>query len=173
MGESIEDKAEEVLKSTGYFTAPVPVDIVARKCGVGVQPTTLGEHVSGLLVVQGSGGLIGYNESHPLVRQRFTIAHELGHYFLHRGGGDLLFIDKGYRVFSRDQSSSRGENQKEIEANRFAAALLMPRPLVETELTKIDLGDDSDLQALADRFKVSLQSMSIKLANIGVLRDST
>jgi len=63
-----------------------------------------------------------YNDPHPLVRQRFSIAHEIGHFILHQKQGQL-FIDKTYKVFLRDQLSSSGENIQEIQANQFAAAL--------------------------------------------------
>ena len=115
--------------------------------------------------------MIGYNRSHVPVRQRFTIAHEIGHYVLHRKSGDL-FIDRHHKVFARDKSSSRGEDEKEVEANAFAAALLMPEELVEEELDRIgfDLGDEADVRELANKFNVSTQSMLFRLTNLGVFK---
>jgi len=61
----------------------------------------------------------------------FTIAHEIGHFILHHGESDL-FIDTTYVAF-RDSESTKGENRAEIQANQFAAALLMPALFIEQE----------------------------------------
>ena len=59
----------------------------------------------------------------------------------------------------------------ERQANQFAAALLMPKFLVEEELKSIhiDLGDEQGLKSLADRFAVSAQAMSLRLVNLGLI----
>jgi Zn-dependent peptidase ImmA (M78 family) len=144
--------------------------MVARGLGLQVESTTLGEDISGVLVIEGGRGTIGYNAAHPSVRQRFSIAHEIGHFVLHEGHGPL-FIDKKYTVYRRDPRSSSGENLQEIEANQFAAALLMPRALLRREAAEVhfDLADEATLDALAKKFDVSLQAMSIRLMNLNLL----
>ena len=67
--------------------------------------------------------MIGVNEDHHSNRQRFSIAHEIAHFVLHHGD---TYIDKGYRVHFRDLESGSGTKREEMEANAFAAALLMP-----------------------------------------------
>ncbi len=67
------------------------------------------------------------------VRQRFTIAHELGHFFLHRASS-TVFVDAA-PIFFRDESSSNGSQREEIEANAFAAELLMPEDAIRQRLT--------------------------------------
>ena len=74
-----------------------------------------------------SGGSSGYsirvNVSHPLVRKRFTIAHEVAHFLRHRDRiSNSLIDDRMYR--------SRLGTTVESEANQLAADLLMPRRLV-------------------------------------------
>src|SRR6266508_6143231 len=64
---------------------PVPVEKIAEKLGVAIVVETLDRNVSGLLFRQGDTQAIGVNAAHPMVRQRFTIAHELGHFRLHPG----------------------------------------------------------------------------------------
>ena len=166
---SIEHRANEVLEKAGFFEVPLPVDLVARRLGLRVEPTDLGDDISGLLVIDNGKGTIGYNASHPRVRQRFSIAHELGHFLLHRN--DLqLFIDKRYAIAFRDKRSSSGEYRREREANAFAAALLMPESLMRREIRKhdFDLGDEATLDALAEAFDVSVQAMAYRLANLNL-----
>lgn len=162
----IEHKAEKLLKESKAFRAPVSLDLVFNHLGLVAQAKALGD-ASGVLVVEGGRGLIGYNGQHSQVRQRFTMAHEVGHYALHAvGKPSSLFIDK--TVFHRNDQSSEGVDKEEIEANQFAAALLMPKPLVEDAIAKhgFDLDDEEDVNALARIFNVSTVAMSIRLQNL-------
>jgi Zn-dependent peptidase ImmA (M78 family) len=170
----IETRAADLLRETNCFAIPVAVDKVAYRLGLAVEAAELGDDVSGILVVKNESGTIGYNESQAPVRQRFSIAHEIGHYVLHREH-ERLFIDKSYSaVFRRDQNSSTGEDLREIQANQFAAALLMPEELLAKEIAgfSLDLGDELALTALASRFQVSSQAMSLRLAHLGILAET-
>jgi Zn-dependent peptidase ImmA (M78 family) len=170
VSENLEGRAETLLKELGLFSAPVHVDRVAARLGVHVERTEFGDDVSGVLVVEDGRGVIGVNAAHAPTRQRFTIAHEIAHYVLHR---DQLpvFIDKGLRQYLavfRDGSSSTGEHRREREANGFAAALLMPASLVRDEIARLrlDIEDEEAVDALATRFRVSRQAMSFRLVNL-------
>lgn len=172
---AIEAKTKTILQENGAYSLPIPVESVAYRLGLDVRPAPLGDDISGLLVIENGQGTIGYNLAHPEVRQRFTIAHELGHYVLHQAA-QPLFIDKRYRssaIYYRDGLTSTGENPLEIEANAFAAALLMPEDLVSAEVAKLELdwGDEEALSALAKRFKVSTQAMAYRLVKLGILAD--
>ena len=124
-----ERRAERLLAESDSLKVPVAVEKVARHLGLIVQARPLGD-ASGVLVVESGRGMIGYNANHSQVRQRFTIAHEVGHFVLHAAGQQQrLFVDKS--VFRRDQASSKGDDREEIEANQFAAALLMQLALHE------------------------------------------
>jgi len=166
----VEQAALKILENAGISKVPVQVDKIAISLGLSISPVDLGEAVSGILVVGNDHSTIGYNISQSPVRQRFTIAHELGHYVLH-SQKEALFIDRNYSVFKRDQQSETGEQMIERQANQFAAALLMPKFLVEEELKSIhiDLGDEQGLKSLADRFAVSAQAMSLRLVNLGLI----
>src|SRR6476646_9995726 len=77
---------------------------------------------------------IGINSYHSRVRQRFSIAHEIGHAQLHISSGkDKLFVDPPARQLFRDADASLGEDPREVQANQYAAALLMPRPFVAAQ----------------------------------------
>ena len=140
---------------------------------VSIRATFAGYQSSRLLAgAKGKRGAIGYNSAHASVRQRFTVAHEIGHYMLHvKNAHSRLFLDR-YVVYRRDDQSSTGNDREEIEANAFAAALLMPAELVRDEIRKnnLDLDDEDDLGVLAKRFNVSTTAMSFRLGNLGLLR---
>lgn len=170
---SLEKRAAEVLHRTGMLTVPIPIHLVAKRLGLLLEAVSLGDEVSGVLVMTGDHGVIGYNASHSPTRQRFTIAHEIAHYILHRAEGALFIDDRTFAAF-RDQRSSFGADKHERQANAFAAALLMPTNLVlrEIEHRHFDLSDEESLSDLARAFQVSVQAMVYRLANIGVLTAS-
>jgi Zn-dependent peptidase ImmA (M78 family) len=181
----IESEAVDVLKKTNCYQVPISLENVAENLGIEIEGLPLGEGVSGVLVIEEGKGHIGFNSNHAPVRQRFTIAHEIGHFWLHAKNRDLfsvddnqkLFIDNNdnFKVYLRDSKSESGENNAEVEANRFAAAILMPKELVENEISKLsglDLSDEKDMARLAAIFKVSNQAMTIRLGTLGLLDQS-
>lgn len=150
---------------------PVPVEDIAAKLGVTIVIGNLDRNVSGLLFRQGESKAIGVNAAHPMVRQRFTVAHELGHLRLHPG--KELIIDH-VRVNLRDDVSSLGTDRQEREANAFAAELLMPRAEVAREVRRVlDRGGTTDSRFITDLallFDVSDQAMEFRLVNLGLRR---
>ncbi len=131
--------------------------------------------VSGALLRDEHRTVIGVNALHPDTRQRFTIAHELGHLVLHTG--HPVHYDRApFRINLRNAVSSEARDPEEIEANRFAAELLMPeamlkRDLLEQDIPGLDVSDEHALETvrwLADRYKVSVQAMAIRLATLGL-----
>ena len=129
--------------------------------------------MSGLLHRSENGNrvVIGVNSRHPTVRQRFSIAHELGHLALHE---PAFQIDQHAFVSFRNSKSSGASDPREIEANQFAAALLMPEALLTACVEQ--LGENPDVEdsirRLAQRFDVSTQAMSIRLTSLGVIHPS-
>lgn len=130
----------------------------------------MGDNISGALVIQNNHGTIGFNPHESKVRQRFTIAHELGHYLLHKNQTTDLFIDTEFKVLFRDNNSSTGKIKIEQEANAFAAAILMPEKFLVDEIMKhhFHLTDDGTLKVLARRFNVSVAAMTLRLANLNL-----
>ena len=88
-------KVNLILKEIADLVIPVRIEEIAKMRGLKIVPYPLGDDVSGLLAIQDGKGTIGYNQNEPKVRRRFTIAHELGHYELHRDKSDL-FVDKEF-----------------------------------------------------------------------------
>src|SRR5687768_10712824 len=123
-------QAIELLREYGIQDIPIDVHWLAEKLNVQIKPEALDDDTSGVLVIKNNLAVIGVNKFHHNRRQRFTIAHELGHFILH-GKNSNIFIDKKYFTFYRDQDSAGGKDEQEITANAFAAELLMPQHILE------------------------------------------
>ena len=166
----IESKADQLLVHTGINTPPVPVEQVAHSLGIKIELANLGEDCSGVLVRNENRAIIGVNKKHPRNRRRFSIAHEIGHFVLHEGD---TYIDKEYRVQLqfRDLESGSGTKGEEMDANAFAAALLMPAEWVKEAFYQqpFELTEDDVLQMLAQKFQVSTQAMSYRLMRLRLL----
>lgn len=144
-------------------------EAIAKKIGVNVLYENLEDEISGVLVVKDDTPVIFVNSTHHSNRQRFTIAHELGHHILHKPTG--VHVDKGFTLAFRSPKSSTGEDLQEIEANQFAAELLMPREGIEKYLAKYGVKEIRDfvVEELATFFEVSQQAMTIRLNALGKL----
>lgn len=145
-------------------TSPkVPVEAVAKRLGAEIvfAPNAANE-VAGVLVYRGGQAVIGVNSSHHSNRQRFTIAHECGHLLLGHG---KAFVDKHFAIH-RGPKSSEGTDRLEIEANQFAAELLMPLRFMLRDLRGVDFESDEAIERLAARYGVSRAAMSYRIAKI-------
>lgn len=169
-----EKKAREVLEQHDVTKAPTPLEAIVKSFGIRVVAKpydATGYHdVSGMLYRSATDTVVGLNENHSETRRRFSLAHELGHFLLHKGE---VFVDA--KVNFRNRLSSMGVDREEIEANEFAAELLMPSDLVSTEFYKLFDADKtsehaSPVDTLASRFKVSTQAMEFRLRNLGLLQ---
>jgi Zn-dependent peptidase ImmA (M78 family) len=172
----VEQRAQNVLDEHGMLKPPIRVDRLAEKLSYNVIYQRLAGDVSGTVILdQDETITIGINSFHSHVRQRFSIAHEIGHAQLHVSSAkDTRFVDPPARVLFRDGTASLGEDPQEIQANQFAAALLMPQHLVsEIGQTMIDrnpkIAIDDLVNKLAERFDVSTQAMRYRLVTFGVL----
>jgi Zn-dependent peptidase ImmA (M78 family) len=167
---------EDLLEKLGLERGPVPVDKIATSLGIEITLDEVDDGLSGFLLRDKKVGrtVIGANKSHHKNRQRFTIAHELGHYLLHEG--ELVHLDEelgSFAVDFRDHVSSKGEDVNEKEANYFAAELLMPAKFLKQDLEgkHFDLlGDSAALEGMAKRYKVSLQALTFRLTNLGYIK---
>jgi Zn-dependent peptidase ImmA (M78 family) len=167
---SIHQKADEILRSMGIATLPVKVEEVARSYGLRVMAYPLEDNVSGILVIENGVGMIGYNQMESRVRRRFTVAHEFGHFVLHKDVS-TLFVDKMFRA-SKDHPAYKAHKKKyEQQANEFAAALLMPESFIRNEVARLnlDLGDAEGLNQLATIFDVSSTAMYFRLFNLHLI----
>lgn len=138
-------------------SAPVDVVAVAREFGLSVWEAPLEKGISGKLFRDPTrGGLSGYsivaNVGEALRRKRFTVAHEVAHFILHRNQiGDSLADDTFYR--------SGLSSTQEAEANRMAADIIMPYPLIDA----LQKGGALSVDELAHALQVSRTAMMIRL----------
>jgi Zn-dependent peptidase ImmA (M78 family) len=155
--------ANDIL--TAYWDGGLPVDPQAIAEAMGIEVCVISPFEPGYesgesghyLYREGQKPLITYNMMEAPVRQRFTIAHEIAHH-VH---GDLDAPRD-----SSEQFSAKSRDPKEIAANRFAAALLMPAAVVKQAV----YGDAiTDLRDLAKKFGVSTAAMEFRLKALGLL----
>ncbi|KAM3108257.1 ImmA/IrrE family metallo-endopeptidase [Phormidesmis sp. 146-33] len=174
----IRQTVSQLLKAHGISEAPVDVVALASDMGIEVLPTEADDSLSGFLF-RGEGGqqpVIGVNSAHHARRQRFTIAHELGHYVLH-GAEKVHYDDKsrGFQVHLRSAVSAEGSDRLEVEANAFAAELLMPAAFLERDLenvSHIDVVDEDPIfNELVEKYGVSKRSMTLRLSHLGYVSD--
>lgn len=162
-------KARELLQKAGVAAPPVPVAELAGLAGAEVQYEPFDGELSGMIMRRGGKALIGINTKDSLGRQRFSLAHELGHLLLHRS--EAFHLDGKHPIRFRDARSSTGEDVDEIEANQFAAELLMPEAFLARDVKEV-AGEEAEVAArkLAERYQVSDQAMSIRLSVLGYIR---
>ena len=166
-----EHAAERLLAEYGITSPPVDPETLAKAEGIVVVSRRFEDaDVSGILFRDGDHHVIGVNSAHPPARRRFTIAHELGHRALHPGRE--LILDVPVRVNLRDKTSSMASDLEEIEANAFAATLLMPEQMVRDQLSQLPPAQrrepDATAAALARIFKVSTPALNFRLINLGL-----
>lgn len=159
------DELEMVFR----FASNPPVDVegLIRTLGIEYREEPMPPIQSGWIELDGDTYAIVVNSNEGPQRRRFTAAHELGHYLLHR---DLLerrghlsrHIDQLFGEAAGHNPSSPFSPKHEIQANRFAARLLMPG----NEIAR--LYRDDNYRELADRFGVSAKAMKIRLNNLGL-----
>lgn len=168
---SIEQQVQDLLEKVDIQSIPVPVDKIAHALGARVFYSALDEELSGMVYIKDSSPIIGVNSLHHPHRQRFTLAHEIGHLCMHEDEiRRAVHVDKRFAesMLRRDSRSSKGTDEKEIEANQFAAALLMPAPILlgELERTELDVEDERALDELARCFKVSKATLQYRIRNL-------
>jgi Zn-dependent peptidase ImmA (M78 family) len=162
----VEQQAAEILRQHGLYSIPVnPVELANRN-GIKVHNAKFSdEGLSGMVAKRGKDVTVLVNQSDAPFRKRFTIAHELGHHFLHLIGEDGEFVDSEVDLFRDSESpvSTDPARLAEIQANQFAAGLLMPSELVKQTFEKT-----RNLQDLARIFNVSEEAMAIRLSRLGL-----
>lgn len=161
----VERLADRLVMEAGFKAPPIAVKRIVAAQGCTIRTLDL-KDISGILVRSANGSVIGVNSTHHETRRRFTIAHELGHLLLH--DGQEVRYDRDFRVSLRSDESSAGTNVEEVEANFFAASLLMPDRMLSADLraSSIDLEDVEGVREIARAYAVSAQAMTLRLARL-------
>ena len=137
---------------------PTPVVKVAEHLGYRVSsftPSVRTHDVSG--AVDHSQKVIYVNRDEPATRNRFTIAHEIGHIVLH--GKEENVVD-----YRRQVGYGFNDQPREAQANRFAAELLMPQNVFEALWNAYD----HDAEAVAEVLQVSPTAAKVRAQSLGL-----
>ena len=142
---------------------PVKVGQIAKDLGVKIRISNLRPEISGQIRRESDSYVIRVSRYEPRERQRFTIAHELAHFMLHK---DLIDRSPDGITDNVLYRSGAPENT-EYEANRLAADIVMPAHQIEKILLEDFNGmvTEETIETLAVRFQVSKAAMGIRLAN--------
>jgi Zn-dependent peptidase ImmA (M78 family) len=165
--DKILSQVKDLLNTFGVNQAPVDVMSFIKQKDIDLSYEQLDDDWSGFCVRSPGGSKVVLNEKHHIHRQRFTAAHELGHLILHCGHDDeeQVFVDKTV-AYNRNDASSSGEVKKEIEANRFAAELLMPKKFIEKDIEGKESLRYEDVEELAKKYEVSERAMTIRIEKL-------
>jgi Zn-dependent peptidase ImmA (M78 family) len=170
-----ENAAHRLLQQMEVEVDP-PIDVrwIAKTLGISIverpQLSKAGYGtISGLLLRREGSTICIINRDHAPTRRRYSIAHEIGHFTLHPP--EEAYID----VAARSDRSSDGTDPREIEANAFAAVLLMPEQQLRQRVPgPLDISFENDAEKvshLAKEFDVSTMAMTYRLLNLGLLVD--
>lgn len=160
--EEIELQVDTLFQKISYNNKQDEVDIIkiAESLDFAIGNAVLDNDDDGFILVQDGAEellgiktdkLIGVNSKQPLEWKRFIIAHELGHYFLH-------YLNSSKTGMFAHRDHRKGKNNKENDADYFAAALLMPRKKFSErykELEEKKLSEDDIIFLLAEKFQVT------------------
>ncbi len=150
-------KSITLLRSARILEAPVDVKKIASFLGFKVIEYPFPDKLKGVVRIRENQSIkvIGVNDKHPEYLQRYTIAHELGHYLNGHEHLENEFIDDDTRYYD-------SHFQQEKDADRFAAELLMPKNFLEEDLKIIGL----DIEKLKEKYNVSEQALWIRLTSL-------
>lgn len=164
------DKAARVLaEDLELFSLPVDPEKAARELGALVVHQPVDSELSGMLLRREDQVVIGLNPSVDKPRQRFALAHLVGHLHLHRRRE--LILDTVAR-YSHGNLPSMPTDREEVEANRFAAALLAPENIVRRMAAEADFRTAAQLvDLLAPRFGLTKTAMAYRLMSLGIILD--
>ena len=154
---SVNDVLKKATDKGFYVDDAIQIDkLISTFDDIEVKYEAMDSSKSGSLSFMDGKWVMCINSNHNIKRQRFTMAHELGHYMLHRGK-NIEFADTTF-FRSEDMDSV------EYHANEFASRLLMP----EDKLRKLIAEDKiKNIGELALRFNVSSAAMKYRVISLG------
>src|SRR3990167_6924616 len=139
------EKAHNILSMYKIIEPPVDVRKISNLLGFKIILFDFPETLSAVIKIEGPKKIIAVNKNKPEVRQRFSIAHELGHYL---SGHDNF--SHGETFIDRDKKYLDPHHREEEEADEFAAELLMPEFMLKKDVTENKL----DVSALVKKYNV-------------------
>jgi transcriptional regulator with XRE-family HTH domain len=155
------DTADTLLEAAGITSPPVPIRDLVKGCGVQILAWDF-EDIDGLVLELDTGAVIWVNKNQAPTRQRFTLAHELGHHLLRHA--DTFHLDLGGDLAPNATGGHPNYDWRaERAANEFAASLLMPASMVRRATATV-----TDVATIAPQFKVSPAAMRFRLSALQI-----
>ncbi|EGR0059613.1 ImmA/IrrE family metallo-endopeptidase [Vibrio vulnificus] len=150
-------KFEQETIASFHHEFPVKVGALAKSFGVSVKSSTLDAGISGEIKRESDGYVIRVNRHDVKARQRFTLAHEIAHFLLHKESiGDGIVDDILYRSSLSDRM--------EAQANRLAADILMPIAFVNKKMTELgQYREEERIEKIASLLEVSITALKYRL----------
>ncbi len=149
-----QDYARALYKYINIETAPIPLEPILDAEKIELREDSFA-NIDGIAFKGPEYRLIVVNHNLPPERKRFTIAHELGHIVMpHRGGYQICYPGRNKRM--------------EGAADRFAAELLMPEPLVRRLWERYKDNREYRISVMAEKFVVSKSAMAIRVRRLGL-----
>ncbi len=145
-----------------YWDGFLPVDVlgIAEKMGFNLINTVEDQAISGHIELKDGIPFCHYNSLEPITRQRFTIAHEIGHYALGH-------LENGKQFRDTSNNFQLGQDFQEMQANQFAAELLMPAKVVDWLIKDRNI---ATVESLSEKLKVSTTAMVYRLKKLGWIK---
>lgn len=157
-GSNNRDQAMSLLKMAKITDAPVDVEKIAKLLGFTIIESDFPDNYSGEIFIEDKVKSIGINKNHTKKRQRFSIAHELGHYL----NAHQYFDEDGKMLEDTEFDYNNPIHRQEKEANMFASELLIPKEFLIKDLNTFGL----DIDKLTEKYQVSEQAMWIRLTSL-------
>lgn len=153
---------EGLLKDLGISKpSEIELDVIAWHCGLQIQYRPL-QGCDARVVGLGDKGLLTIDSRQMPVRQRFSIAHELGHWQLHRG---QLMMCRAEEI----ESTKAVARSYEKDADAFAAAILMPSYLIGPAAEQFVRNEPWALvTSLATEFQTSTLATALRIVTLGI-----
>lgn len=150
--------AQKIHSEIGTQGPPILINDVIKHLkkshNLSVYAWSFGDNVDGIQVTHGKEATIGFNANKHPHRKRFTVAHEIGHFLMGHTRGNIEF-------------DLESPNPGEIEANQFAAELLIPISMLKSDIKS----GRNNVKGLSSRYNVSEQAMMYKLMEAKLLED--
>lgn len=154
---------EQFLEAVRIDRPKVKLSEVAEHLGIKIHRMSWPDDLCGAICIHDDGSAtVGVNQHHHVHRQRFTAAHELGHFVLHADKSTQRHDLVG-SIFFRTHGTNADKIER--EANEFAAELLMPHFMLKRDAEELP-EEDFTASFLAQRYGVSEQAMTIRLSKL-------
>lgn len=172
-GIQFKELVREILTANSIQEPSIDLNRIAKFANISIHTKELNDAVSAALDLRDNNRpLILVNKFHSNLRQRFSIAHELGHFYLKHNPGSVHIDSK---ILFRRKDSDDDDRKKEREANQFAAELLMPTDWLMQEfqdglVSNYELWEKEDfISELSLKYQVSVSAMAIRLEELNLM----